>query len=71
MANQDNAASQTPIVDESAISPSRPDPARKNSLENHLLHRPERQELVESTVPPLSTTLLPNHGHRCCRWAPD
>jgi hypothetical protein len=48
MADQDNTANKAPAVDDSPISPSRPDPARKNSLENHLLHRPERQELVES-----------------------
>ncbi len=35
-------------VDETPISPSRPNAARKNSLEQHLMHRPERQELVES-----------------------
>ena len=35
-------------VDETPISPSRPNAGRKNSLEQHLMHRPERQELVES-----------------------
>jgi hypothetical protein len=56
MANQDNAANQAPAVDSSPISPSRPDlPARKNSLENHLLHRPERQELVDRNILPAST----------------
>ncbi len=35
-------------VDETPISPVRPDNARKNSLENHLMHRPNRSELVES-----------------------
>ncbi|KID75164.1 RPEL repeat protein, partial [Metarhizium brunneum ARSEF 3297] len=34
-------------VDETPISPIRPDAARKNSLENHLMHRPNRAELVE------------------------
>jgi hypothetical protein len=38
----------TNTIDETPISPSRPDSARKNSLEYHLSHRPERQELVES-----------------------
>lgn len=37
-------------VDETPISPIRPDNERRNSLEQHLQHRPERSELVESTV---------------------
>jgi hypothetical protein len=37
------------VIDETPISPSRPNPARKNSLEYHLSHRPERQELVDRT----------------------
>jgi hypothetical protein len=52
MAEIDNAPKAT--VDETPISPSRPDPTRKNSLENHLLHRPERQELVEKNILPAS-----------------
>lgn len=36
----------TPKVDESSIA--RPDPARRNSLEKQLSHRPERSELIES-----------------------
>ena len=36
-------------IDQTPISPSRPNPGRKNSLEYHLSHRPERQELVDST----------------------
>lgn len=55
MDEKGNAASQQAVVDESAIQPSRPDPARKNSLENHLLHRPERQELVDKNILPAST----------------
>lgn len=39
---------QAQEVDETPISPVRPDAGRKNSLENHLQHRPERAELVES-----------------------
>jgi hypothetical protein len=39
---------QPPAVDETPISPSRPNAARKNSLQQHLLHRPERHELIES-----------------------
>lgn len=38
----------TRAIDETPISPSRPNAARKNSLEYHLSHRPERQELVDS-----------------------
>ncbi|KAL1837859.1 hypothetical protein VTJ49DRAFT_3307 [Mycothermus thermophilus] len=37
-------------VDETPISPSRPNPARKNSLEFHLSHRPNRQELIDKTL---------------------
>jgi hypothetical protein len=41
---------QTKLVDDSSISPVE----RRNSLEAHLKHRPERTELVESkpTIPP-------------------
>lgn len=39
------------MVDETPISPSRPNQARKNSLEAHLQHRPDRAELVESAPP--------------------
>jgi len=48
MTEQESTIGQQATVDETPISPSRPDAARKNSLENHLLHRPERHELVES-----------------------
>lgn len=34
-------------VDETPISPVRPDNARRNSLEKHLQQRPERAELIE------------------------
>ncbi|KAK1753449.1 hypothetical protein QBC47DRAFT_386419 [Echria macrotheca] len=54
MADQENTQQQPP-VDETPISPSRPNAARKNSLENHLLHRPERQELVEKNILPASS----------------
>lgn len=42
---------QTKLVDDSSISPIE----RRNSLEAHLKHRPERAELVESkpTTPPI------------------
>jgi hypothetical protein len=53
------------IVDETPISPVRPDNARKNSLENHLMHRPNRAELVESeNPPPTTTTPSPIHQHK-------
>lgn len=39
---------QVDSIDRTPISPSRPDARRKNSLEEHLRHRPERHELVES-----------------------
>lgn len=39
---------QTESIDRTPISPSRPDARRKNSLEEHLRHRPERNELIES-----------------------
>ncbi|GJN70559.1 RPEL repeat protein [Purpureocillium lilacinum] len=42
-------------VDETPISPVRPDNARKNSLENHLMHRPNRSELVEKNILPESS----------------
>ena len=48
----DETSTPQPVVDESSISPTRPDNARKNSLENHLLHRPDREELVQSLAPP-------------------
>ncbi|OLN92836.1 MKL/myocardin-like protein 2 [Colletotrichum chlorophyti] len=42
-----------PVVDETPIS--RPAGERKNSLENHLQHRPNRAELVEKNILPAST----------------
>jgi hypothetical protein len=39
---------QTKLVDDSSISPVE----RRNSLEAHLKHRPERAELVESKPTP-------------------
>lgn len=39
---------QPKLVDESPISPVE----RRNSLEAHLKHRPERSELVDSEQPP-------------------
>ncbi|KAK0750384.1 hypothetical protein B0T18DRAFT_125970 [Schizothecium vesticola] len=54
MATGDNAA-QTPAVDETPISVTGSNPARKNSLVNHLLHRPDRHELIEKNILPDST----------------
>jgi len=44
-----------PVVDKTPISPSRPNTARKNSLEQHLMHRPERKELIDRNILPAST----------------
>ena len=54
MADSSDNATQAPAVDETPISPSRPDPQRKNSLEQHLKHRPVRQELVKKNILPAS-----------------
>lgn len=37
-------------VDETPISPSLPDAANKNSLEKHLMQRPDRKELIDSRL---------------------
>ncbi|KAI8683760.1 hypothetical protein NCS57_00040800 [Fusarium keratoplasticum] len=44
----DTTEQQPQLVDETPISPIRPNQARRNSLEDHLKHRPDRAELVES-----------------------
>ncbi|KAF4997078.1 hypothetical protein FGRMN_4109 [Fusarium graminum] len=44
---------QTKLVDDSSISPVE----RRNSLEAHLKHRPERAELVESKPPPAVSSI--------------
>ncbi|KAK5992926.1 MKL/myocardin-like protein 2 [Cladobotryum mycophilum] len=41
-----------PIVDETPISPVRENSARKNSLSNHLKHRPDRAELIDKNILP-------------------
>ena len=46
-------AEEQPTVDRTPISPSRTE--RKNSLEQHLMHRPERSELVDRNILPAST----------------
>jgi hypothetical protein len=45
---------QEPVVDETPISPTRQNPGRKNSLEVHLKHRPDRSELVQRNILPES-----------------
>lgn len=63
----DTTEQQPKLVDDSPISPVE----RRNSLEAHLKHRPERSELVESEQPPLTsidmytllTILPPNRKH--------
>jgi hypothetical protein len=53
MANAENKAPVDPkgqdeaVVDDTPISPSRPDARRKNSLEQHLKSRPPRAELID------------------------
>ncbi|KAI1209796.1 uncharacterized protein F4807DRAFT_467612 [Annulohypoxylon truncatum] len=42
-------------VDETPISPIRPNNERRNSLEQHLKQRPDRSELVEKNILPAST----------------
>lgn len=55
---QDPVEQQTPAVDDTPIS-GRPNVERKNSLEAHLQHRPERNELIKSEKFPC---LAPNTG---------
>lgn len=47
MAEDNKNIESQPAVDETPISPSRPNQRRKNSLEEHLKNRPERAELVD------------------------
>ncbi|KAL2684879.1 hypothetical protein Neosp_005970 [[Neocosmospora] mangrovei] len=51
----DTTEQQPQLIDETPISPIRPNQARRNSLEDHLKHRPERAELVEKNILPAST----------------
>jgi hypothetical protein len=52
-----------PAIDETPISPSRPYPERKNSLEKHLTNRPSPDELRQSRLAFLSLVLhnIPQH----------
>ena len=53
MADDSNTPKQA--VDDTPISPTRPGGTeRKNSFENHLIHRPPREELVEKNILPAS-----------------
>lgn len=50
---------EQPPVDKTPISPV--GPARRDSIEQHLLHRPERDNLVESASPsPAPTDISPS-----------
>ncbi|KAK4207771.1 hypothetical protein QBC37DRAFT_432932 [Rhypophila decipiens] len=65
MADKETAATASPApVDETPISPSRPNPGRKNSLEQHLMHRPERHELVEKNILPASNAAPGLQAHQ-------
>ncbi|TLS28637.1 hypothetical protein PpBr36_01881 [Pyricularia pennisetigena] len=55
MAEDNKNGESQPAVDETPISPSRPNQRRKNSLEEHLRNRPERAELVDRNILPAST----------------
>lgn len=61
----ESTEAQPPAVDETPISPVRPDHGRKNSLENHLMHRPNRSELVDSecslALDAVIPTVVPPH----------
>jgi hypothetical protein len=59
----DEAAAGT-TVDKTPISPVGPDKGRKNSLENHLIHRPERAELVEKNILPASNAAPGLQAHQ-------
>lgn len=55
----DTTEQQPQLVDETPISPIRPNQERRNSLEDHLKHRPDRAELVESEKPRPTNPALP------------
>ncbi|KAM7191927.1 hypothetical protein V8F33_008651 [Rhypophila sp. PSN 637] len=65
MADKETGATASPApVDETPISPSRPNQGRKNSLEQHLMHRPERHELVEKNILPASNAAPGLQAHQ-------
>lgn len=64
----ENKEQQQISVDETPISPIRPNGERRNSLEQHLKQRPDRSELIESTIasilprlPYFETTIAHTH----------
>jgi hypothetical protein len=59
-----DAAQNEPVVDKSSISPTGPNTARKNSLENHLIHRPDRAELIEKNILPASNAAPGLQAHQ-------
>ncbi|KAH7153008.1 hypothetical protein EDB81DRAFT_931407 [Dactylonectria macrodidyma] len=60
----DNIEQNPTAVDETSISPIIPNSGRKNSLEHHLTHRPERAELVEKNILPASTAAPGLQAHQ-------
>ncbi|KAF3069813.1 hypothetical protein GL218_07985 [Daldinia childiae] len=50
----ENKEQQRTSVDETPISPIRPNGERRNSLEQHLKQRPDRSELIERNILPAS-----------------
>ncbi|KAH7133437.1 hypothetical protein B0J13DRAFT_102220 [Dactylonectria estremocensis] len=60
----DNIEENPTVIDETSISPIVPNHGRKNSLENHLIHRPERAELVEKNILPASTAAPGLQAHQ-------
>ncbi|KJZ77554.1 hypothetical protein HIM_03278 [Hirsutella minnesotensis 3608] len=55
---------QPAAVDKTPISPVLPDHARKNSLENHLMHRPNRSDLIDRNILPASSAAPGLQAHQ-------
>ncbi|KAB5566972.1 hypothetical protein GE09DRAFT_751490 [Coniochaeta sp. 2T2.1] len=53
-----------PSIDETPISPSRPYPERKNSLEKHLHNRPSPDELRQKNILPNSSAAPALQAHQ-------
>jgi hypothetical protein len=62
-AEQQQQQQQPVAVDETPISKINAS-ARKNSLENHLAHRPDKHELVEKNILPASTAAPGLQAHQ-------
>ncbi|TPX07243.1 uncharacterized protein E0L32_010837 [Thyridium curvatum] len=60
MADQQQQQTADKVVDEAPISPVE----RRNSLEQHLQHRPDRSELVERNILPASTAAPGLQAHQ-------